>query len=673
MNTVNTRLFYLVASAIILFIAGCYVCQEENIYYWDFNGYWRFWQDFGAQFSHHPLSAINGVRHSIRHDDYNTLPVAVTSIFGIIPLSSRLSYILSLFTFYFVPAAIMFSLLCRQFTRVDTPVIKVLSFMLAATFSAFWAPALRGYPDICGLAFVILSVYYCTKKDFGLHLAVKNALLLGLILWMPFLLRRWYAYTIVSLYVSLPVMSFFLHSGYAYSWKKVKNLLTNFFIAGITSCLLAVIFQGPLLKRIIETNYAYIYSAYQSSFSYSVESLMNFSGLYLYPLMALGILAICFAGSRSQRILVVFCLFNLCFSFFLFTRTQSPGMQHIMPFALWELLVAAQGIFWLVSKVSHKAVQWVLTLVLSVLALAIQLHTLFGYPLPDRIAKNLPVETLPMHVDNYKDYLALEKTVNQLTAHGDKVTVLSSNQVLNDDMLNTLSHRQLEDRITYNSQVDLRDGINMLALQSKYVIVTDPPQIHLRADGQRVITVPVEAILDHQNIGQAFVRMEPGYVLDNGVKAWIYQRVRPFTSEEIGDFLQIFYQYYPQWKAIYSQGIKSALISAKIQKGDIWGAFSVDNAGVIYAHPGEHTPTTVTWVLNGIRKLQIISLSTSCNAQDTVKVTLSGADLPSEEVDVSKGKQVTLDVTRWQGKLSTLSISKNHSSGCDSLNIIAQQ
>ncbi|WP_152473139.1 hypothetical protein [Tatumella saanichensis] len=344
-----------------------------------------------------------------------------------------------------------------------------------------------------------------------------------------------------------------------------------------------------------------------------------------------------------------------------------------MPFALWELLVAGQGIFWLVTKVSHKAVQWLLTLVLSVLALAIQLHTLFGYPLPDRIANNLPVETLPMHVDNYKDYLALEKTVNQLTAHGDKVTVLSSNQVLNDDMLNTLSHRQLEDRITYTSQVDLRDGINMLALQSKYVIVTDPPQIHLRADGQRVITVPVEAILNHQNIGQAFVRMEPGYVLDNGVKAWIYQRVRPFTPEEIGDFLQIFYQYYPQWKAIYSQGIKSALISANIQKGDIWGAFSVDNAGVIYAHPGEHTPTTVTWVLNGIRKLQIISLSTSCNAQDTVKVTLSGADLPSEEVDVSKGKQVTLDVTRWQGKLSTLSISKNHSSGCDSLNIIAQQ
>lgn len=82
---------------------------------------------------------------------------------------------------------------------------------------------------------------------------------------------------------------------------------------------------------------------------------------------------------------------------------------------------------------------------------------------------------------------------------------------------------------------------------------------------------------------------------------------------------------------------------------------------MIYAHPGEHTPTTVTWVLNGIRKLQIISLSTSCNAQDTVKVTLSGADLPSEEVDVSKGKQVTLDVTRWQGNcLHSVSVRTIH-------------
>lgn len=654
---------------ITLIIATYYVHSEQNIYYWDFNGYWRLWQDFGAQFSHHPLQALNDVRHSIRNDDYNTLPVAITAIFSVLPVSSRMSYILSLFICYFVPSVVIFSLLCRRFSGDNSLTAKVLTLMLAATFCAFWAPTLRGYPDICGLIFVMLSVSYCAKNDLSMQQQAKQAMILGIVLWGPFLLRRWYAYTVVSLYFSLPILNFFLHAKGNYSWKRVSYLSLNFCIAGITSCVLAIIFQGPLLKRIIATNYAYIYSAYQSSFTYSVESLLKFSGPYLLPLLLFGILAACFGGNKSQRTFVFFCLFNLLFSFFLFTRTQSPGMQHIMPFAMWSLLVAGQGLLWILGKLSQQSSKWGMITLVTVVALLIQLHTLFGFKLLQSVNNMLPIETLPMHVDHYPDYIALEKRITQLTEHGDKVTVFSSNDVLNDDMLNTLSHRNLENSITYTSQVDLRDGINLNALQSRYVIVTSPVQIHLNADGQRVITIPVEAILNHQNIGQAFKRMQPEYKLSNGVSAWVYQRVRSFTPQEVQDFLQSFYQYYPQWKSIYSQAIVLSSMSAQVKEGDVWGAFSVNEDGVIYTHPGENTPTQITWVLNGVNQLLITSINTNCNQQDTIKVAISGAGLPSSRVDVQKGQKAVLDITPWQGKLSTLSISKNHSAGCDSLNI----
>ncbi|WP_241622266.1 hypothetical protein [Rosenbergiella australiborealis] len=664
---------FIIPLAILLLVAGIYISEEQNIYYWDYNGYWRYWQNFISQFSHHPLSAINEVRHSIRHDDYNVLPVAATSIFGILPIPSRLSYILSLFTFYFFPATILFSILSGRFLKSDCLVIKFFSYILAATFCAFWAPTLRGYPDICGLLFVIASVLYTTKNNFGLNFSIKSAIILGLLLWAPFLLRRWYAYTIVSLYLSLPLLNIYLFSSGKLTLDKIKKTLSVFFISGITSVIFAIVFQGPLLKRIIETNYSYIYSAYQSSLSYSIENLVNFSGLYIYPLMVISILLIIFMGNKNQRAFILFCLFNLVFSFYLFTRTQSPGIQHIMPFALWQLLVVGQGFMSILSKVKDKTIQWLIVLAFTIFASLIQLHTLFGYDFSPKINSILPVETLPMRVDHYDNYLALEKKISELTSNGDKVAVLSSNDVLNDDMLNTLSHRQLENRIIYTSQVDLRDGINMLALESKYIVVTDPPQIHLKADGQRVITVPANSLLNKQDIGKAFIRLNPSYTLNRNVNAWIYERTRPFTTDELNGFLNKLYQFYPEWRAIYSEGIKAAMISAKVEKGDVWGTFSVDDDGLIYAHPGENTPTQVTWVLNGIKQLKITSISTSCNNNDTIKVKISSPGFPANEVEVAKGKQVFLDALPWLGKLSTLSISKNNSSGCDSINISAIQ
>jgi len=673
MSAYKYKASIIAVAAITLIIVTYYVSSEQNIYFWDYNGYWRFWQDFGAQFSHHPLEALTDVQKSIAHDDYNIFPVAITAIFGLLPLPSRLAYILSLFFCYFIPSVVIFSLICRRFSGDFSLTAKALSLLLVATFSAFWAPTLRGYPDICGLIFIMLSVLYCANNDLSIPKKVKQGIILGGMLWAPFLMRRWYAYTIVSLYLSLPVLNFLLHAKGNYSTRRAWHLLLTFFIAGTTSCVLAVTFQGPLLKRIVSTNYSYIYSAYQSGFIYSIENLLKFSGPYLLPLLLFGFFTASLGSNKPQRTFVLFCLFNLFFSFLLFTRTQSPGMQHIMPFAMWGLFIVGQGLLWLLGKIRQQSSQWGMVTLVSVVALFILLHTLFGFKLPQVVNKILPVETLPMQVDNYPNYLALEKTIAKLTENGDKVTVFSSNNVLNEEMLNTLSHRQLENRIAYTSQVDLRDGINFNALKSRYVIVTNPVQIHLHTDGQRVISQPVQAILNRQNIGQAFERMQYEYKLSSGVSAWIYQRVRPFTKLEIHDFLQDLYLYHPQWKAIYPQDIISAAMSAKVKNGDIWGGFYVNNDGVIYAHPGENTPTQVTWLLSNIKQLRITSINTNCNQQDTVKVTISAPGLPSAQVEVPKGQDVLLNVTPWQGILSTLSISKNHASGCDALSITGNE
>ncbi len=649
-----------------------YMSLEENVYYWDYNGYWRPWQDFSSGFASRPFHSFLDIRHSVRHNDYNILPIAITAIFSILPVNSRLAYILSIVIVYLIPSVIMFSVLCRRFGDYQSLTDKVMALTLAVTFSAFWAPTLRGYPDICGLLFVIGSVLYCINFDMGAQRRVKKALMLGFLLWAPFLMRRWYAYTVVTLYISLPVLNYLFFAKGNYGRKRIINIVTNFFIAGVFSCVLALVFQLPLLQRIISTNYAYIYSAYQAPFNSSVHSLLIFNGIYLLPFVVLGIVVSCLPGRKSSLIFTLFCAFNLLFSFFLFTRTQTPGIQHAIPFTLWVLLIAGQGLLWLMAKLKNNIAQWIMIVVIAAGSLIILFHTLFDFKVPNLITNSMPNQAQPLRVENYPEYLALDHDIERLTAEGDKVTVLSSNEVLNDDMLNTISDLRLENRITYTSQVDLRDGINLKALNSKYFIVTDPVQIHLRADGQRVIIVPTEALLKHQNIGQAFKLLNREYKLNDKVSARIYERTRPFTPQEVDDFLSTFYQYYPQWKQTYSQGFATAFLSAIVHKGDRLGLFDVINNSTIYAHPGETTPTQVTWRLNGIKQLLIKSLGTNCDVDDTVHVSISGSGISSSEVNVAKGAEAILNIEPWNGKLSTLSISKNHSSGCDSLNIFAQ-
>jgi hypothetical protein len=63
------------------------------------------------------------------------------------------------------------------------------------------------------------------------------------------------------------------------------------------------------------------------------------------------------------------------------------------------------------------------------------------------IDKLLPIKSLPIHVDNFNNYVTLVKNIESLTQGNEKVTILSSSSVLNDDMINTISYRKLTGKI----------------------------------------------------------------------------------------------------------------------------------------------------------------------------------------------------------------------------------
>lgn len=664
----KTLLLYFLLSVFVVILVTCYIRLEQNIYYWDFKGYWKLWEDLAVKFSDDPLSAIDQLRHSIRHDDYNSLPVALITVFYVLPLSPRLSYILSLFIVYFLPVVILFSFIFSNLNTTNKKLSLFIGVLFPATFVAFWSPTLRGYPDISGFFFILLSVFVCIKNDLASKVDWKKAVLIGIALWAPFLLRRWYAYTIVSLYFSLPVLNFVLFSRGNFSVKRFKNVFVNFFVSGLVTCFFAILFQAPLLNRIIHTDYSFVYSAYQSSMAVSLKNLLHFTGGYLFPFAFLAVLGCGFKKfTYKQCLFIFFCLFNLVFSFFIFTRTQTPGVQHVIPFSGWILFVAMFGVLLCLEEVKKAGKLIFLGVCIATFSLCVLYYSLFNSHSDKMLVNIFPQKNLPLKVDNYSAYKDLVSKLESLTLNsGNKITVLSSNSVLNDDMLTTISSHKLDGKITYTSQVDLRDGINITALLSRYFVVTDPVQLHLHPSGQRVISIPAHSLLNDENIGKAFRRLNEPYKLSNTVNAWIYERTRPFSAKEVDDFFNAFYIYYPDWKATYSAGLTSSYLNADIIPGDQWGAFALQDNGSIFAHPGENTPTIVNWNMAGVKILSISSVNATCNTDDVILFSIADGD-KSSTVRIPKGKTETIDVSDWNNVNSTLTISKNTSVGCDSI------
>lgn len=538
--------------------------------------------------------------------------------------------------------------------------------MLCLSFWPFWGVVLRGFPDIASLIFVLVCALVCSLKDLSVKLTFKYILILGISFWLIFLFRRWYAYTLLSIFISLPTLNYFLFNR-KFNTKRIKTLLLNFSSSFIVFFLLIVVFQYKLFKRIVGTDYSHIYSAYQYSFKSSILSFTNHLGLIF---VILSIILLSFAVkffNRERKIFTVFYIFNLFFTFFAFTRTQGPRMQHLLPLELWVLLSTTLSAFVLTSRIKEvfkRNFVYILFLSFNVFLL---IFASTGFQVPSELRKIMPYKREPLTLSNINSYNSLVAYLDNLCGNGDKFSILASSTVLNDEILNSLSFYKLQKKIQHVSHVDLRDGLNVNFLTSKYLVITDPVQTHLPKGTQVVISIPVQELLRSTTIGKYYKKIGGPYILENGVKAYIFEKNKPITEKTFKEFLNKFYDVYPSWKKAYSAPLLHVFSTSSSRLGDKWGRFYFNKDGNIEAHPGDNLPTIVNWDLTNIDSLKISSVNLKCNIDDPVLIRLHGANYDSGILVLKKGSSLTLDTKPLKGSYSELTISKNKSSGCDGI------
>ena len=664
-------ILYVASVAILSALCYSFVASENQAYTWDSRFYWVVWNEYTGLLHDSFSQWLGNIKSSVYSTDYNSLPIIALIPFNYLPIGNREAYILGVYILYLLPFAYIAMRLFAVAAGVDKK-YQPYVFVFLASFIPFITPTLRGYPDIIGmipLSLCCLILFKVNILNYRGYRFVLLAIAVGVLLWLPFAFRRWYAYSVVSLFITLPFLNTFLFGGKArFSKERIFKYFAFFTISAVVVIFAVCLFQFELAKRILTTNYSDIYSAYKATEEATLLITLNYAGLYLLPLIFLGVAYIFFGSSSRLKVLCAFALANFIITYIIFTRTQTPGMQHGMPLCFWLAILVLSALKLFFDKLK-KGLATTLTIAFALLTAAVFIST-YSKPFgkPEWVSRYLPGKEYPLRLENFDHYHELIAFMSARVGADDKVAVFASSGSLNNDLFAAISPASFVSHIANVSQVDLRDKLTIEAFSSRYAIVTDPTQTHLDIHGQQVISLPNNLILEGKGIGAAYIRVSQPFILSGGVQAYVYEKTRPYTIDEYRSMIDEFARTYPSWKAEYENNLTESYLSAAVQKGDTWGQFSMYREGRIYAHPGATTPTVVRMLVGEYDMLRIPSVNKNCGKTDGVKVIIEDATQRVEK-HIATAESEVVDMRDFHNKDITLIIDNNGSSACDGLEI----
>ncbi|BCG88615.1 hypothetical protein MesoLj113c_47250 [Mesorhizobium sp. 113-3-9] len=524
-----------------LALSAAYINLEESVYYWDFAAYFNMFNQQGALLVESPSKWLSQLSTSIATEDYGVAILVPLMPFHLAFGGSRLSFVAGIVAVYLVPAVLFIGRISYLEAVSETPSRGWVAVWIAAfLYTPFWAPTLRGLPDVAGCLALTAATYFLWKSKFLTREPVISGISVGACLWLAFMLRRWYAYAAIGITVSAALLGL-LQIARDRDLPAFRNAVLGGVCAIFLIAATALSFQLPLIAKILGTSYADLYSGYRTTF---VNQLGGIGSRLSYLNWALVIAGLYISVVRGNRFSLL-CAIAAGLTFLIFIRTQDPERHHSLPMLLWLFPAYAQAIVSIVSAPALKS-RWSAATMAVVAGLAF-LGTFFpaGRQLLSPVGFVFAREaTLPLHLDNLPEYRRLIDDLIARMGPEDRFSVFASGPVMSDALLFGMK-RDLVTHVGWICQVDSRDQFQPDALKSRYVVVTDRPVTHLQPGAQICVTIPNQYIVEGKGIGAAYKRIAE-YQL-SGVTGYLYERVRPVSRAEVDALYSEFRKKYPGW------------------------------------------------------------------------------------------------------------------------------
>lgn len=533
-----------------------YVERETPTWFWDYANYHEKYKELIKEFHNGIFPFIGFVRRSVLHSQHNVTPIVPLLPGRLLLGPHRVGYILNLVIAYLFPACLLTALLTRRAWGQAWGATSLLSVTAyALIYVPYWAPTLRGHPDVvCVLPLACATLLLIHSRY--LHAATPGrSMVIGLLLWSAFLLRRHTIFTVIALIVATTVFAIIEVLTHRRAWGRTGagRWLLHLACLLVALILPAMIFQHDYVMEITGQSYAATFSAYRQEISSQLNELYRFFGPVLLVSAAAGALLALARGAGG----VLFTLLVPLLTFLGFQKAQAPSDHHLLILSLF-LFPASCVPFVLIGAYLRGSLRRPLTaLWLAVPAFGF-LHT-FPLQTADADLPSSPLAAIapprtypPLRLESYEEVRRLVKDMKAIERQqrGTTFAILASSDQLNTDIVRSLGSRSLRESLVGVGGVDLRDAFRLQVLDADYIVACDPPAIHLGEEHERVITVPSRALREPGNpLHDSYQRL-PGrdYHLADGTTAFVYKRIRPRTEAEVIWLHLELQRHYPSWQ-----------------------------------------------------------------------------------------------------------------------------
>lgn len=542
-----------------------FVLHEDPLYSWDYGGYWLqnifLAEGWFKAFKDTFFKFLTEVRAS----SYN--PVPTISLWPVVWLfgRARAPYIAALGALYAAPAILMVWLL---FIKQNLPrakrAVKLFFAVLALLFSPFYYPYLHGYPDI-GAFISFMALYLLTlRADFSQKLSWRRIALFAVLLWLPFLFRRWLLIGLLCWALCAAMLSaakIFLQPDKSCRKRNLAMAARNLGLIGVLAAIFAIIVQGNLVLSVLSSNYKDAYQAWAArSRSAEAADLLRYFGPFCLSFAVIGLWG-AWRARKTEReafLSALFMLDSLILIFFIFTHTQRFDEHHTMFLAFPLFYLFALGIKTVLSALKAS---WARLLGAGALLAACIWQFFCSFnpqapsPLGGRLFSGHRIAPLQYQIDE----AALRRLRQDALAAADgrPISVYMASMALNEALFNVPLFLTGNDAAALSFKsvppIDKRDGLAamIMPLMQPFAIAAVPTQNHLPKGTSTLIDYPSEAITSGQGIGAAYRRIGPAYQMAPGIEAFLYRKTRAFTQEELNTLLERFYARYPEWREEY--------------------------------------------------------------------------------------------------------------------------
>jgi hypothetical protein len=516
-----------------LFVYG-YVSHEHTVYFWDHAMYHGMARELAAAFRT-GFSQGFGVLGQSLTQDYNYLfalpSLPVFFLFG----DGRPVFLLVNFFVYFVAFEVAVALVLRNVFSLAWPTALVSGFAVCSLLPPLWLPLLVGYPDVAAAACVTFSLGLNVR---AFNASFRSAILTGLLLGVAVLLRRHFAYAVAAFLIAAGFFGLFdslLRTPQGRRGRAFLRFVATFGLCGAVTAGVVGLVAPVFFLNALTVDYGKLYLSYKKP----VADFLLFALSGFGVLLSVGVFGGFILGARAlpeARRPLAFVAATTAVWFVVWcagpTQAGPHYLLHVLPvFAAVGLTGLCLGLWRCLERRRALLTIGVLALLLGAnSAWALWLAPERAPPDSNGAPRLFAAPRPPVVRKDYEELVRLASYLDATTAPDDRIFVLGSSFVFNQDIVravNTdiLNRTDVLFRFLQGPEIDSTHGSPLDAFAAANVyVVPDPPQYHLGPEAQKVVTAVARRFPPEGSSSGYFHKDVAVFDVDDGVHVSVWRR-----------------------------------------------------------------------------------------------------------------------------------------------------